>query len=78
MKCSLFSLVLMVTLWASPAFSDFDSTAVDVNLNATARPDHIMLTWSDDPATTQTVSFRTAPGVVSSSVVYRKDGGGGE
>jgi UDP-2,3-diacylglucosamine pyrophosphatase LpxH len=63
-------------LWASLAFADPNGTGVDPNLNATAKPDHIVLTWSDDPATTQTVSFRTAPGVAAGSVVYWQEGKG--
>ena len=63
---------LALVLCTSLASADFDGTVADANLNATARPDHVMLTWSDDPATTQTVSFRTAPGVAVGSVLYRK------
>lgn len=65
---------LVLLLWAGLAFADFSGTAVDTNLNATARPDHIVLTWSDDPATTQTVSFRTSPDVAAGSVVYWQEG----
>jgi hypothetical protein len=70
------SMILAVVLCASLAFAGFDGTAVDANLNATTRPDHVMLTWSEDPATSQTVSFRTAPGIASGSIVYWREGRG--
>jgi len=53
-------------------FSDFDVTKVDADLNATDAPDHIMLTWSDDPATTQTISWRAKSTVTQGSVKYRE------
>ena len=74
MKPALVSTSLALLLWVGLACADFDGTAVDANLNATAQPDHVVLTWSDDPATTQTVSFRTALGVAAGSVVYRQAG----
>jgi len=74
MKVKPLAMILAFTLCVGLAFADFDGTVVDANLNATARPDHVMLTWSDDPAATQTVSFRTAPGVAAGSVVYWKEG----
>lgn len=40
---------------------------------ATAAPDQITLTWSDDPRTTQTVQWRTAPGITSGSVKFHPE-----
>jgi hypothetical protein len=53
-------------------FSEFDRTIIDADLNATDEPDHIMLTWSDDPTTTQTVSWRAKSTVTNGSVRYRE------
>ena len=62
---------MISTLRAGRKRNDFEKSQAETR-DATARPDHVMLTWSDDPATTQTVSFRTAPGVAVGSVLYRK------
>jgi hypothetical protein len=37
---------------------------------ATATPDHVVLTWSDDPRSTQTIQWRTAPGLGTGYVQY--------
>jgi hypothetical protein len=39
---------------------------------ATGKPDHIILTWSDDPKTSQTVQWRTSVNVTKGAVAYRK------
>jgi hypothetical protein len=36
------------------------------------RPDHVILTWSDDPRTTQTIQWRTGPGIRRGYVAYLK------
>ncbi len=41
-------------------------------LPASATPDQILLTWSDDPATTQTIQWRTNTSVRSNVVRYRR------
>lgn len=38
------------------------------------RPDQVLLTWSDDPATTQAIQWRTAPSVEDGWVQYWKTG----
>lgn len=38
------------------------------------QPDQIVLTWSEDPATTQTIQWRTANSTGEGVVQYRKDG----
>lgn len=40
---------------------------------ATTQPDHIVLTWSGDPSTTQAINWRTAPAVDTGIVEYRPD-----
>lgn len=42
---------------------------------ATDTPDHVVLTWSDDPRTTQTIQWRTAPGVNTGYVLYQRQDG---
>ena len=39
-------------------------------------PDQLVLTWSDDPATSQTINWRTGPGVDFGVVEYRPAEGG--
>lgn len=39
---------------------------------ASTAPDEVMLTWSDDPGTTQTVQWRTAAPVMAGTVQYRR------
>lgn len=41
---------------------------------SSARPDQIVLTWSEDPRTTQTIQWRTGPGVKSGLVRYHPRG----
>jgi hypothetical protein len=43
--------------------------------SATPKPDHITLTWTKDPATTMTVTWRTDPSVVSGFVEYQAGAG---
>lgn len=44
----------------------------DANLNSTKTPDHITLTWSNDPKTTQTITWRTSTNVKSGVVQVLK------
>lgn len=37
---------------------------------SSAKPDHIVLTWSDDPKTSQTVQWRTSPEILDGVVSY--------
>lgn len=39
---------------------------------ATDKPDHIVLTWSEDPRTTQTIQWRTSVKVGKGAVTYQK------
>ncbi|MCP4859197.1 MAG: hypothetical protein GY903_32420, partial [Fuerstiella sp.] len=39
---------------------------------AQAKPDQVMLTWSDDPQTTQTIQWRTGPSVTNGQVQWVK------
>ncbi len=41
---------------------------------SSARPDHVALTWSDDPRTTQTIQWRTHTDVKRGAVRYRPKG----
>jgi len=40
---------------------------------ATETPDHVVLTWADDPRTTQTIQWRTAPSVRTGFVRFQND-----
>ncbi len=41
---------------------------------ASDRPDHVVLTWSDDPRTTMTIQWRTSRNVSEARVRYRQQG----
>lgn len=43
---------------------------------SSADADHVVLTWSGDTATTQSIQWRTAPGSANSQLRYVADGGG--
>ncbi|MDR3596403.1 metallophosphoesterase family protein [Clostridium sp.] len=58
---------------ASAAIS-YNSTSIDANLNATATPDHIDLSWTNDPTTTQTIAWRTISTDKRSYVQFRVKG----
>ena len=53
-------------------FSEVNNKIIDEDLNATEKPDHIVLTWSDDPATTQTISYRAKSSISWGLVKYRE------
>lgn len=71
------SLALVGSLITSTGYSvkadavSYNGTSIDANLNATAVPDHITLSWTKDPTTTQTITWRTATSDVSSNIQYR-------
>lgn len=45
---------------------------------SSGKPDQIVLTWQDDPSTTQAIQWRTSPEITKSAVRYRKADGGGD
>jgi hypothetical protein len=59
--------------WYANTF--YTRIAVDI---ATTQPDHILLTWNDDPSTTQAVNWRTASSVTGGWVEYYPAGGSTE
>ena len=52
----------------------YNSTSIDANLNATGTPDHIALSWTGDPTTTETITWRTISTEKNSKVQYRVKG----
>jgi len=73
---SIFTVILTVSLVfvfsKNVLFSEYDGTIINVDLNATDAPDHIMLTWSGDPTTTQTITWRAQSTVTQGSVRYKE------
>ncbi|MDI6604515.1 MAG: fibronectin type III domain-containing protein, partial [Thermoanaerobacteraceae bacterium] len=65
----LVALVMAVSIFAAPTaiFADTNTTGAKV------MPDHITLTWTQDPMTTQTITWRTDTTVNSGKVQYGKD-----
>ncbi|AFK85480.1 MULTISPECIES: fibronectin type III domain-containing protein [Thermoanaerobacterium] len=61
------AMVLFIFTVQSPIFADSNSTG------ATSLPDHITLTWTQDPTTTQTITWRTDTTVNLGQVQYGKD-----
>lgn len=75
------SLAIAETLIASPSYLtkanaavSYNSTSINANLNATAVPDHIALSWIGDPTTTQTITWRTISTTNKCIVKYRVKG----
>jgi hypothetical protein len=52
----------------------YDGTEINADLNAFNKPDHITLTWTDNPATTMTITWRTDSSVKTCKVEYRSPG----
>ncbi len=63
-------LIMPMSEWRSygELFQRFQKT----RFPAKDRPDQIVLTWSDDPQTTQTIQWRTSTNVTKGAVAYRK------
>lgn len=59
----LFLIIVLLLGTSSPLFSA-------ITTGATATPDHITLTWSDNPAITQTITWRTNGVTVNGQVQY--------
>lgn len=83
MKGKILSTILLCTLITTfnfagginaKAVSPYDQTTINSDLNATVIPDHIVLTWTGDPTTTQAITWRTIKTVASGEVQYRKKG----
>ncbi|OOM16564.1 purple acid phosphatase family protein [Clostridium saccharobutylicum] len=75
------SLAIAETLIASPSYLtkanaavSYNSTSINANLNATTVPDHIALSWTGDPTTTQTITWRTISTTNKCIVKYRVKG----
>ncbi|KAA5806583.1 fibronectin type III domain-containing protein [Thermoanaerobacterium thermosaccharolyticum] len=63
------ALALGVSIFIAPTSIFADSKTA----GATNLPDHITLTWTQDPTTTQTITWRTDTAVNSGQVQYGKD-----
>lgn len=65
---------IAVTSVATPIYSvyaAYDGTSIDTSLNSTTKPDHITLSWTKDPKTTQTITWRTSTNVTKGIVEYK-------
>lgn len=77
-KCLLFAvgvglaLILSVVSFTTALANDYDQTVINYDLNATPLPDHVTLTWSADPTTTMTVTWRTSTAVSKCKIEYRE------
>lgn len=58
--------IFVVSLMLATPEAVFSAAA----LGATAAPDHLTLTWANDPGTTQTITWRTDPGTTEGQVQY--------
>ncbi|WP_338819618.1 3',5'-cyclic adenosine monophosphate phosphodiesterase CpdA [Moorella thermoacetica] len=65
------AVVIAVTMLAAPAASSAAGTP-QYDLGASAQPDHITLTWTQDPLTTQTITWRTDITIARGLVQYAK------
>lgn len=64
------SVLLFISLLTSSAFAAYDGKIINSDLNATTKSDHITLTWTGDPATTQTITWRTNTSINTGIVEY--------
>ncbi|VVB63269.1 Uncharacterised protein [uncultured archaeon] len=68
--------IIFLVVIITSSTGDLDTTqpgSEHVNLNATAVPDHVTLSWVSDPMTTQTVTWRTDSTIGTGIVQYGKD-----
>lgn len=50
----------MCLVFPSTLLADtYDGTQINSDLNSVTKPDHVALSWSDDPTTTMTITWRT-------------------
>jgi len=75
-RVALLCLLFACSVLQVPCWCQYDSTSIDSSLNATASPDHIVLTWTESPATTLTVTWRSSQEIEDGWVDYRQAGAG--
>ncbi|OIQ12831.1 fibronectin type III domain-containing protein [Neomoorella thermoacetica] len=68
---ALFLAVVIAVTMLAPAASSATGTP-QYDLGASAQPDHITLTWTQDPLTTQTITWRTDITIARGLVQYAK------
>ena len=61
-------LILLAVIWWGVNF--VPATGSGISLDNTINPNHIVLTWADDPRTTQTITWRTRSPITSARVQY--------
>jgi len=78
-----FRMMVLVTFIAATALAlpvragEYDDASrLSSQLNATPVPDHVTLTWSDDPYTTMTIAWRTSTDVKQCRFEYNERGAG--
>lgn len=82
--CLLLPIVIAAGVWLAKEVGDAYEKTREASLPRTTEfpagvyPDQVCLTWSDDPRTTQTIQWRTAPTVAEGVVQYRRKGEGQE
>ena len=67
-------LSLLFLLSGNGAAAGTAPAQLDKNLGASARPDHVILTWTGDPKTTQTISWRALAEIQNGSLLYQEAG----
>jgi hypothetical protein len=68
------TLISSTSSYTKAAEISYNSTSIDANLNATAKPDNITLSFTGDPTTTETITWRTITTDKKSNVQYRVKG----
>lgn len=71
--------ILLTTFVASAAMliplytvtASYDDTNINSSFNSSTRPEHITLTWTKDPKTSQTITWRTSTNVTKGIVQYK-------
>ncbi|NMM63112.1 metallophosphoesterase family protein [Clostridium sp. P21] len=68
------ALIITTSTIATPIYpvqAYYDSTTINTSLNSTVKPDHVTLTWTKDPKTTQTITWRTSTNINRGLVQYK-------
>ncbi len=79
MKKTFLKILLSVLLILPAAtYAQYNVRELDANLNTTGEPKHITLTWTGDPKTTATITWRAENTAGKGKVTYRNFGAGAE
>ena len=71
--CNAIAFLVLISISITGALGISQPGSEPIDVNATAVPDHVTLSWISDPTTTQTVTWRTDSTVGTGVVQYGTD-----